>query len=426
MCLADGGLSSSEQSQFSDFCDIFAAYTHFQTHLEQEKLKLDYAPFDPDSEMKLRTKRSTDELDEAEKRVAEAFRGLADKANYRQMTREEIEDSFVKKSLLLVNTDVDLDVFDQVECYVRGHDTREGKRATWYMVPKKVTVDVWRRVLLLIKFKPDNELTKQQMDRRKKDGLPFESGKFYTYLYKDVPKDDMEILFPNVRVSMNLTDKITLSIPALIGAVILFAKKGLSLLLLVALVLIAFDVKVTFPGVPEEPDIRDWQTVTAALAGLAALGTLAFKQWTKFKAKRIAFLKEVSDHLFFRSIANNRAVFNRMTESGEEEDCKEALLLFYHLLVQSKQGKELNREQLDEIVETWMGDHFDTIIDFDIDDPVEKLKKICGKTNSGERKPLLVEDPRGKLHVPSLIEAKEIIDDIWDSAYDFSDPCAPA
>tara|TARA_R110002096_G_scaffold292391_2_gene486911 strand:+ start:2666 stop:4021 length:1356 start_codon:yes stop_codon:yes gene_type:complete len=422
MCLGDGGLSQAEQQQFCDFCDIFAAYTHFRSHIENEKLKLDYAPFDPDSEMKLRTKHTSDELDEAEARVANAFRELASNANFRQMTREEIEDSFHKKSLLLVNTDVDLDVFDQVECHVRGQDMREGQRATWYMVPKTVTVEVWRRVLILIKFKEDKDLTKVQKERLKKDQLPFEPGKFYSYLYKDVPKDDLEILFPNVRVSMNMADKIKLAIPALAGMIVFIAKKGLSLLILVALILLAFGIKLDRPEV-EDVDPNNLKTVIAALAGLAALLTLAFKQWTKFKAKRIAFLKEVSDHLFFRSIANNRAVFNRMTESGEEEDCKEALLLYYHLLVQSKQGQQLNREQLDGIVEGWMGKNFDTIIDFDIDDPVEKLKKVVGKTNAGEEKPLLVEDAQGKLHVPSLQEAKEIIDNIWDDAYQFSDTC---
>ncbi len=414
MCLDDGGLSPAEQQQFSEFCDIFAAYTHFRSHLEQEKLKLDYAPFDPDTEFKEHKERSPKELHECEERVAAAFRQLADQANFREMPREEIEESFFKKSLLLVNTDVDLDAFDQVECYVRGHDLREGKRATWYFKQETVEVEVWRRVLILLKFKKPEDLTKEQLERYKKDSLPYQPSKFYAYLYKDVPKDDLEILFPNVRVSMNMTDKITLGIPGIIGAGIFFVKKGASLVALVLLIL----VLLKFPVDVQEPN---WKSLAAALMGLVALGSLAFKQWNKFKAKRIAFLKEVSDHLFFRSIANNRAVFNRMTESGEEEDCKEALLLYYHLLVQNKQGKELNRKELDEVVEEWMREHFKTTIDFDIDDPVEKLKTVIGKTNAGERKPLLVEDPQGKLHVPSLAEAREIIDDIWDSAYDFSE-----
>ena len=132
----------------------------------------------------------------------------------------------------------------------------------------------------------------------------------------------------------------------------------------------------------------------------------------------MALLKEVSEHLFFRNIAMNRAVFDRMVSSAEEEDTKEALLTYYHLLANS--DKHMNRRVLDKTIEDWMKDNFETVIDFDIDDPVGKLKETEGKTSGVETKTLLTEDDLGVLKPITLAEANEVLDYIWDNSYQYN------
>ena len=220
----------------------------------------------------------------------------------------------------------------------------------------------------------DEDLTAEQLKRRNKARLPCQPGKIYLYQYKDVPKADLEILFPNVQVSMNSRDRIMLSIPAAAATIGTIVKIGGRFILLAAAIALAF--KIDLPFVDEsKARVPEIQTLAIIFLGvLGALIGLFFKQYTSIKNKRIGFLKEVSEHLFFRNIAMNKAVFNRIIDDGEDEDCKEAMLVYYHLLTHD--GEPLNREGLDEKIQDWMKDSFDTVIDFDIDGPIEKLKNL--------------------------------------------------
>ena len=158
---------------------------------------------------------------------------------------------------------------------------------------------------------------------------------------------------------------------------------------------------------------------TAFLTILMAIGAFGFKQYNAVKNKRIGFLKEVSEHLFFRNLAMNKAVFDRIIDEGEDEDAKEAMLVYYHMLVNS--DKKMTRKSLDDAIQDWMQEKHGTVIDFDIDGPVDKLKKFEGVTNGGSKKALMVEDADGTLTIPTLYEAREIMDFHWDNAFPFSD-----
>ena len=49
-------------------------------------------------------------------------------------------------------------------------------------------------------------------------------GKIYLSLYKNIPHHDLELLFPNLKISMSLKDRLMLTIPALGAAVPLVLK----------------------------------------------------------------------------------------------------------------------------------------------------------------------------------------------------------
>ena len=416
MCLEDGRLPRSDHKNFRELCSFFSAMANFQSHQEMSNLDKSYALFNPDSEMKVK-KCTKAERDQAEEEVAAAFRVVAENANYRPLKNEELEAAFEARSLIKLRTAVDLDEFSQVECFVRGAEVETQTVKNWRLQEKVIPMEIWRRVLLLMQFKDDSELTEKQLKVKKKADLPYEPGKIYIYLFKDVPKDDIEILFPNVRVSMNMKDRILIGVPAVAAAVGTIAKIGLKLTLVLGLILFAlFGVK-SF-GVDEETAQNMMKVATAVLAVLVAFLGFGFKQWSTVKNKRIGFLKEVSEHLFFRNIAMNKAVFSRIIEDGEEEDTKEALLVFYHLL--TNPDKKMNRRELDETIQDWMEERHNTVIDFDIHGPIEKLKNFRGQANSGEERALIEEDSEGCLHAPSLTEAKEIMDYYWDNAFQYS------
>lgn len=418
MCLDDDGLPIDQRHPFREFSSFFSASTNFQSHQAMGQLDKDYSYFNPDSEMNLRPSTRIDR-EEAGGRVLSSFTEMATNANYRRLTEEEINASFDERSLIKLKTAVDLQAFAKLECWVRGGDKRPYKARNWRFQEVEVELDIWRRVLMLMQFKEDHELSEDQKKAKEKANLPYEPGKIYLYQYKDVPKPDLEILFPNVRVSMNNKDRAMLGVPAIAATIGTLVKLGPGIVLIVAAIIYSLGL-VNKPLFGFDPDTNDsYKLAILGLTVLAGLGALFFKQYTSVKNKRIGFLKEVSEHLFFRNIAMNKSVIDGVIDDGEEEDCKEALLVYYHIL--SNPNQPMNRQQLDTRIQDWMRQKFDTVIDFDIDGPVEKLKQFTGSTSTGIIKPLLNEGPNGILTVPSLTEAKQILDDHWDKAFDYSE-----
>ncbi len=411
-CLAEAdGLSVDQHDAFREFCDLFSATTNFQSHRAMGSLDKDYAFFNPDSEMRTMASTRADR-EEAGDRVVDSFREIAENANYRRLSDEEIEASFSEQSLIKLRTAVDLDAFDKMECWVRGGDQRTHTFKNWKFQDIEKDVSVWRRVLLLMQFKEDERLTENQLKAKKKANLPYEPGKIYLYQYKDVPAADLEILFPNVRVSMNRKDQIMLGIPAVAATIGTIIKVGTKIVLVAGAVAYAltntFELNIPFFE-KEDFNAPEAKTLAIVVLGLlGALGGLFFKQYTSVKNKRIGFLKEVSEHLFFRNIAMNKAVFDRVIDDGEDEDCKEAMLVYYHLL--TNRGLPKTRKTLDATIQDWMQSKLNVVIDFDIDGPVEKLSRAN----------LLSEDAHGHLQALPLAQAKQALDQSWDNAFDFS------
>lgn len=59
----------------------------------------------------------------------------------------------------------------------------------------------------------------------------------YVYLYKDIPKFDLEFLFPNIKVSMTWKDRLLLGVPAIGASIPLLLKVLPQLLLIVGVIL---------------------------------------------------------------------------------------------------------------------------------------------------------------------------------------------
>jgi hypothetical protein len=164
--------------------------------------------------------------------------------------------------------------------------------------------------------------------------------------------------------------------------------------------------------------------LVAVLSLVVALGGVGFRQYNNYNYKKVKFQKSVTDTLFFRNLANNASVFGALIDAAEEEECKEIILAYYHLITSQT---PLTSEQLDDRIERWMENKFGTKIDFDINDSLRNLEGIRGKIvkddadeeNTSEV-PMLTYDNQGYCQVPSLDDAKTIIDYLWDNAFDYA------
>lgn len=378
LCLEDGletgKLSPAQAQEFKKFCEILSAYYHFKFHTFVETLKKNYIPFDPNEDQQMRIPPTLQQRQEMGHHLLRAFQTILESANYCPLSSPMLQEAFQESSLINLKTEVDFDDFDTVICYYRG-DISKTISFKKFFRKKKRDINIFERVILLIKFKEKAYFRAKKINPKR---LRFAPGKMYVYLYKNVPKFDIELLFPNVKTSMTLTDRLLFGIPAIGAAIPLVARVAPQLLLIIGIVLF-------FLGMPSfiewlkvtEDQARNLLPVLVASMSLAiALGGFAFKQYTSYQAKKIRFQKKVTDTLFFRSIANNRGVFQLLTDAAEEEECKEIILVYYHLLTSPV---ALTVKQLDNQIEAWMVERLGSKVDFDIQNPIRNLSNIKGK-----------------------------------------------
>ncbi|MEB3212163.1 MAG: TMEM143 family protein [Leptolyngbyaceae bacterium] len=436
MCIEDGKLPAEQAKTFREFCEILSAYYHFKFHAFVETLKQNYIPFDPTEDQQLRVMPTPDQQKKMLETVVQSFRHVLESANYQPLSDSLLKQAFAETSLIDLRTEVDFDDMDAVVCYYRGDTSRIIRYKRFFKKLQK-TVSVFERVALLVKFKDADHFRVKKINPKR---LKFSPGKIYVYLYKNIPQFDIELLFPNVKTSMTWKDRLLFWVPT-VGAVIPLVLRILpNLLLIIGIVFFFLGISGVLRslGVSEETAQDVLPILVASMSVAIALGGFAFKQYSTYQTKKIRFQKNVTDTLFFRNLANNRGVFQLLIDAAEEEECKEIILVYYHLLTSPV---PLTTKQLDAAVEQWMLDKFKVPINFDIQNPLRNLALIQGQLPPSVLAPdsaaeaedsikdsvknqvaLFRYDSEGYCNVLPLSQAKMLLDYVWDHAFTYSSP----
>ena len=425
LCLADGEIAIAQHQEFREFCQILAAYYHFKLHSCLEDLKSNFVPFNPDlTEEQTRSLSNRDlELEQKEADLIATFESILKQANYYPISKQELKKALLEDSLFDLKTEVDFDDFDRMVCYCRGESTDTVTQKKWLFKKVERQVDIYRRVVLLIKFRQEQHFKDKPVATEE---LNFKPGKIYLYLYKNLSKLDIEFIFPNIEMSMTWKDRLLFGVPAVGAAIPLFIKILPQIILIAGVV-----IYLTLGHQPidelqvKQEDVRNiTPLLVAVLSLLVTLGGFAFKQYTSYKNKQIRFQKNVTETLFYRNIANNSGVFKYLIDAAEEEECKEIILVYYHLLASKI---PLTPLKLDARIETWMSDKFGKVIDFDIEKTLRNLavikaeiKCIEGSDYAIKQVQLLKRDLDNRCHILPLKEAKQVMDNIWDRLFEYA------
>ncbi|GIV98469.1 MAG: hypothetical protein KatS3mg057_3126 [Herpetosiphonaceae bacterium] len=423
LCIEDGLLSGDEAEQFRRFCEILAAYYHYRSQATIEALKDAFAPYNPDCDTRVLRNYDEAALARCEAILVQAFEQVLQRANYIPLSHDELQEAFRSESLIPVKTSVDFNDYERIICYYRGDNFITVSRKRW-LRRIDLEVDNLQRVALLLKFKDEAYF---QAKGVKRDRLNFTPGKLYLYLYKNIPRHDLELLFPNVNIHMSWKDRLLFGIPAIGAAIPLLLKILPSLGLIIgALLLLLLGPEVAANIVPEIHSSAHLYTILAATLSVGmTLGGFAVKQYNTYKNKRLKFLKQVTDTLFFKNLVTNQGVLHTLVDAADEEECKEIILAYYHLLTARR---PLTREQLDDRIEQWMEERFAVQVDFDIAKTLQNMQALCApneeygrhKISDGERK-LLHIDEQGRCRVLELHRALALIDYIWDHVFQYTD-----
>ena len=123
---------------------------------------------------------------------------------------------------------MDFDDFDEIIFFRRAESIREETLVKFFgLRKKKFKFTNYDRVAIFLTFKE-----RSHFERQKRKKLNFEPGSTIIKLFQNVPKADLEMLFPNSKVRMKTIDKIIIGVPAAVsGIIVLVTKLGASLLL---------------------------------------------------------------------------------------------------------------------------------------------------------------------------------------------------
>lgn len=416
LCIEDGKLEPETREAFRGFCDILVAFYHFQMHSFLEQIKDSYVTFDPDADIQPLFEASLQTYETQQNTIVKAFQEILERANYRAMPEATIQAALNNRSLIALQTEVDFGDFDQLLCYYRGDIDTTISVKKFFFWKTEQTVDILERLVLLIKFKGDGYFrAKQKKPSKVQPDLKFKPGKMYVYFYKNIPKLDLDLLFPNIKTSMTWRDRLMLLVPAIGAAVPVILRTIPNLLLLIAAIAIALNAQpvLEFMNIEAEQARDIMPVLVATLTLVIALGGFAAKQYSQYKSKQIKFQKDVADTLFFKNLATNASVFQRLVDLAEEEECKEIILVYYHLLTSPE---PLSPKALDAKIEAWMVEKTGANINFDIQGPLKNLRKIRGFV-SGIEHTLLEYDEQGRCRALPLPKAKAVLDAVWDGIF---------
>lgn len=351
-------LNSDQRMALQQFCTSYTQIFHAQAHTQLQHLKSLYHPYNPDRETLIIDSTSDEQILQLKKELYKVL----EKANYERISEADLNEALNKISPHGVKVSVDFDDFAEVALFYRGSAIQSQLHWNWrHLSFKKQTVDVrvFRRLFILlqpksreqwIKHYTEKQLSLKQAEKKADAAVKNLSANtldkpIFLKLFKDIPRADLEMLFPNTRIQIRLLDKIKLGVMGGGG---------------------------TAGGVMAT--IGKFSTTIDPVSALIAIGGLLgviWRQIAKIFTQRAKYSAILTKNLYFYSLDNNMGALTYLLDSAEAEECKEAILAYFFLLT----GGEMTRRSLDQRIENHIQQQYAIPMDFEIDDGLDKLQQ---------------------------------------------------
>jgi len=355
-----------------------------------------YDPFNPDDDTINQESLGVEQRVDKRRLLVEKLRQHAVSANYEELTEQGLEDVLANATPDGVDVDVDFTELEVKLIFFRGEgDITRSKRdiKRLYLKTFSYTVPTYQRLCMAIKFKTEDvriaeimqadkvgEASAKKKLHKLRKRLPVGASTDHVYLkiFKNIPIHDVEMLFPNIRVKMKYRDKVQLGGSALLGTITWAIGTATKLLVAVAL-----------------------SPVMLALALVTGVGGILYAQIRNIFITRDRYRMQLAQSLYFQNLANNQGALALMVDEAEEEDVKEEVLLYSHMLERPVPLAEL--DALDRRIEAFLRAKFRVEVNFDMHEAMERLL-ACG---------LLARTPAGELQAMPLAEADKHLHQRW-------------
>ncbi|WP_045837318.1 TMEM143 family protein [Hyphomicrobium sp. 99] len=382
---------AADARRFFRYLDYWRQQQYFALLLDLEQT---YEAFSPDSDLLMTRSFSDDERDTLKHRVFEGVESLLKRANYERIDPSNVELILTRDSHYGLDLFVDMNEFDRISIFYRGASNRkyERRRIRKFLRKEEFDVPIFQRLFLMFKLKPvemcieeamrDMKLSREAAEKyvaKARAHFPksMNEKNIYLKLFKNIPRTDVEMIFPNTKVRFRPMDKLRLGVTAGGGLGMGAAGAAGKVALLMS-------------------------NPIAAIGALAGLGGIAARQAMGFLNQKQRYMVIMAQNLYFHTMADNRGVILKIAARGAEEDVKEEMLL-YSVLAKEKSTRA-DLPSIDLAIENYLTRTFGVKIDFEIDDALDRLI----------RDGIVVEKPDGSFVTLPPAEAAKHIDAKWD------------
>jgi hypothetical protein len=375
----DKQVDAKEWEPFRQFGRLVSSVFHFEYLQKLEELKDAYAPFDPDADTRPLKPLLPEEKQKRLEQVFADFTRLMERANFKRLSREEIQKAVDQASEVGIQTDVSLDVFERLEVFVRGEVMGKRVLRRWWKLWQKeeIALPVYQRLVLILKLRPHRRLDRD-----------VNTDNVYLKVFKDIPRMDKDMLLPGARARLTRLDRALIGYPLATGIGLMMYNIGASIL---------------------EASLA-WLASLASWSIALALGGYGYKSYYSYQVKKQTYSLELTKRLYYQGLDNNTGVLMRLMDEAEEQECRETLLAYFCLWKYAPpQG--WTAEQLDDYVELYLEGAAKLKVDFEIGDALEKLVRLRLAVRQGDR----------YRSVP-LAKALEQLDWIWDNYFKYNNP----
>ncbi len=386
---------SVQARRFLRYLDYWRRHSYSVRLLDLEQL---YEPFSPDTDLLQTRKFNAEERHAMQKRLVAQMAGLLEQGNFTRIDPADFHIILTRDSHYGLDLQVDTDAFEELLIFYRGEASiterhRDFRKA--YMGWREIKVPVFQRLFILFKLKPFEVRVEEVMQakklerkeaqsivRKQRRELPDTVSSDYVYikLFKNMPRSDVEMAFPNTRVRFRMLDKIKFGVTAGSGFGVGVVSTAGKLALL------------TNP-----------YTLVMTLAGL---GGIAVRQASAFINQRNRYMVVLARNLYFHSMADNRGVMTLLADRAADEDIKEEMLLYTAIANAQVNVGDLKR--VDEVIEQYLQTTFGLHVNFDVEDALTRLKQ----------EGIVTELADGTLQTLPPHEAALHIDKLWDACLD--------
>lgn len=337
MCDAD--MRDEDRQALQRYCGLLEATIHYQFNRRLERLKDLYAPFDPDSAT---VPIVADNDVDRERQIPVLFDRVTEllrRANYRKLEQHEIETATDAASEWGLRLRVDFQAFERLEVYACGDVLAKRERRRWWNAYRKeeVLLPLFQRLVVIVRLRQHKWHDKQA-----------DINAVYLKMFKNIPKQDVDMLLPGTRFQMSLLDRGKILLPTASGVVIAAVK------------IVKGAVVLAFSGV----------------YGLLALvtGTIGYgvKSFLGYQHTRDRYHLNLTRSLYFQNLDNNAGVMFRVLNEAEEQEFREAVLGYF--LLWRRAGYEgWTAEELDRAAEACLARMLGFHVDFEVRDALQKL-----------------------------------------------------